>query len=100
MSNAQRKTLSVHRSRRRDAAMVRVQVQVLAMDAQIIRDIASVFRGDSEAAEALRVQLRSVAVEPRNASAFEIFGSDLPDAYFEGVLGYGRCSDTRRDVEF
>jgi len=32
-------------------------------------------------------------------SIFDIFGADLPDAYFEGVFDQNRQGDTPRDVE-
>lgn len=99
MSNSQRKALSTHRQRRRNGGMVRVEVQIPAIDAQIVRDLAAVLRGNSEAAQAMRVQLRSVVAKPRTASALEIFGSDLPDACFEGVFEQARRNDMPRDIE-
>lgn len=99
MSNAQQKALSAHRRRRRDGGMVRVEVQVPAIDAGMLRDLAAVLRGNSEAAQAMRNQLRSVVARPRLDTVFDIFGSDLPDAYFEGVFDQSRQADTLRDIE-
>ena len=79
--------------------MVRVEVQVPAIDAAILRDIATILRGNSDAAQAMRNQLRSVVAKPRADSVFDIFGSDLPDAYFDGVFEQNRQRDTPRDVE-
>lgn len=99
MSNAPRKTLNTHRRRHRDGGMVRVEVRVLAIDTQILRDLAAVLCGNPGAVQAMRVQLRSFVAKPRTASIFEIFGSDLPDACFQGVFEQGRRSDPPRDVE-
>ena len=79
--------------------MVRVEVQVPAIDAPIFRDLAAILRGQSDAAQAMRNQLRSVVAKPRADSVFDIFGSDLPDEYFEGVFNQIRQRDTPRDVE-
>ncbi len=86
MSKAHRKTLNTHRRLRRDDSVVRVAVRVPAINAQIVRDLAAVLRENAELAPALRLQLRSVVVKPRAATVFGIFGSDLQDAYFEGVF--------------
>ncbi len=81
--------------------MVRVEVQVPAIDAQILRDVAAILRGKSSAAQAMCAQLRSVVAKPRAESVFDIFGSDLPDGYFEGVFDQGRQLDTpRADVQW
>jgi hypothetical protein len=79
--------------------MVRIEVQVPAIDAAILRDVAAILRGKADAAQAMRNQLRSVVAKPRVDSVFDIFGSDLPDAYFDGVFEQGRQADTPRDVE-
>jgi hypothetical protein len=99
VSNTQRKAVNTHRKRRRDSGVVRVEVQVPAIDTQILRDLAAVLRGNPEAAQAMRAKLRSVAAKPRTESIFGIFGSDLPDEYFEGVLEQGRRNDRLRDIE-
>lgn len=99
MSNAQREALTTHRRRRRDSGVVRVEVQVPAIDAALVRDLASVLRGEPEAAQALRVQLRAAVGAPRASAVFDIFGSDLPDSYFDGVFDHDRRGDTPRDVD-
>jgi hypothetical protein len=100
VSTAQRKALNTHRSRRRAGGVVRVEVQVPAIDAQIVRDLAAILRGERKAAQAMRVHLRSAVAKPRADSVFEIFGSDLPDDCFEGVFEQVRRDDAPRDVEF
>lgn len=99
MPNAQQKALRAHRRRRRDGGMVRVEVQVPAIDAGILRDLAAILRSNSDAAGAIRNQLRSVVAKPRVDTVFDIFGSDLPDAYFDGVFDQSRQRDAPRDVE-
>lgn len=99
VSIAQQKALSRHRQRRRDAGVVRIEVQAPAIDAPILRDLAAALRESSRDGQSLRDQLRSIVAKPRAQSAFDIFGSDLPDAYFEGVFDdAGRC-DLPRDVD-
>jgi hypothetical protein len=99
MSNAQREALMAHRRRRRDSGLARVEVQVPSIDADLVRDLASVLRGEPEAAQSLRVQLRSVIAAPRKSAVFDIFGSDLPDSYFDGVFENDRRSDIPRNAE-
>jgi hypothetical protein len=96
MPNAPQKALGAHRRRRRGGGMVRVEVQVPAIDAPILRDLAAILRGKSDVAQATRNQFRSVVAKPRADSVFDIFGSDLPDAYFDGVFEQRRQRDTPR----
>ena len=98
MSNAQSDALAAHRRRRRDSGVARVEVQVPAIDAALVRDLAAILRGEPDAARALRVQLRAIVAEPRASAVFDIFGSDLPDAYFDGVFDHDRRADPPRDT--
>jgi hypothetical protein len=99
MSGTQRKALTEHRRRRRDDGIVRVEVQVPAIDAGILRGLAAILRGNPDAARAMRDRLRSVVTEPGAASVFEIFGSELPDSSFEGVFKRREQDDLPRDAE-
>ena len=99
MSTSQQKALSRHRRARRQAGLVRIEVQAPAIDIPILRDLAAKLRRPSPEAEELRELLRSMISQPRGASAFEIFGSDLPDAAFEGVLDQERRRDPPRDAD-
>jgi hypothetical protein len=99
VSNAQREALTTHRRRRRDSGVVRVEVQVPEIDAPLLRDLAAVLHGESEAAQALRAELRAAVTVPRASAVFDIFGSDLPDSYFEGVFEHERRGDSPRDIE-
>jgi len=78
--------------------MVRVEVQVPAVDAPMLRDVAAVLRGRPDAAQAMRDQLRSAIPPSERMSVFDMFGSELPDEYFEGVFDSVRQKDTGRDV--
>jgi hypothetical protein len=99
MPNAQQRALTAHRRRRRDRGIVRVEVQVPAVDAAVLRDVAAILRSKSDAAQAVRNQLRAVVAKPRAETVFDIFGSDLSDAYFEGVFDQPRQRDTAREIE-
>ena len=72
---------------------------MIKLDAGILRDVAAILRSKSEAAQAMRSQLRSLLARPRAVSIFEIFGSDLPDACFADVCGESRRGDIPRDLE-
>jgi hypothetical protein len=99
MSTAQRTALTTHRRRRRDTGVLRVEVQVPAIDAALLRELAAILRGEPDAAQVLRVQLRTAVAGPRASAVFDIFGSDLPDEYFDGVFEENRRDETPRDVE-
>jgi hypothetical protein len=100
MSGAQRKALAAHRRRRRDRGVVRVEVQVPEVDAGVVREVAAILRGEPVRAEAVRAQLRSAVAERRpGMSVFDIFGSDLPDHYFDGVFDQDRDRGKARAVE-
>ena len=70
--------------------MVHAVVQVPAIDTEMLRDIAAILRGSAETAQTMRAQLRSLVAKPRLDTVFDIFGSDLPDAYFDGVFTQSR----------
>ena len=99
MSDAQRKAVTSHRRRRRHGGVVRVEVQVPAIDSAMLRELVAILRSQSDVAQVMRDQLRYILAKPRAASAFEIFGSDLPDACFQGVFERDRRGDSPRDVE-
>jgi hypothetical protein len=99
MSDSQREALVAHRRRRRDSGVVRVEVQVPEIDAALVRDLASVLRGEQEAAQLLRTRLRNAIAQPRTSAVFDIFGSDLPDAYFDEIFEHDRRGDSARDIE-
>jgi hypothetical protein len=51
----------------------------------LIRALAAALRNGSNEAQALRAKL-SDALWPAPRTAFDVFGSDLPDEYFVGVF--------------
>jgi hypothetical protein len=65
---------------------VRVEVQAHKRDVGLIRALAETLRGDAERAEALRSTLAKTLTHPEVKTAFDIFGSELPDEVFTGVF--------------
>jgi hypothetical protein len=66
--------------------LVRVEVQARRKDAALIRALASTLRGGADKAEVLRSTLAKVLVDPEVMTAFDVFGSELPDQAFAGVF--------------
>ena len=67
-------------------SLVRVQVQAAKDDSGLIRALAERLRGEPEHAAALRSVLARALVDPTVETAFDVFGSDLPDEVFAGVF--------------
>jgi len=65
---------------------VRVEVQASKNDASLNRALAETLRGRAEKAEALRSTLAKALLHPEAKTAFDIFGSELPDEAFAGVF--------------
>jgi hypothetical protein len=86
MSDAYRYPVSANRSRRLAEGVARIEVQAPAVDARMLRDLAVRLRERSPQAEELRACLRSLIARRDAGTVFDLFGSDLPDAYFEGVF--------------
>ena len=86
--------------RRRAAAqgLVRVQVQAPTADAALIRKLAQTLRGNSGEAEKVRASVRDALGVPAARTAFDVFGSDLPDEAFDGVFAHVR-NRRRRDID-
>jgi hypothetical protein len=99
ISTDQREAVATHRRRRRESGLVRVEVQIPAIDAALVRDLAAVLRGEPKAAQTLRTQLRAVVAAPRASAVFDIFGSDLPDSVFDNVFEHDHRGDLPRDIE-
>jgi len=100
MSSAQQKALADHRRRRRDDGMVRLEVQVPAGDVGMLRELAAVLRGEPDAAAAMRSRIHAVVDRTGAPSVSDIFGSALPDVWFDGVFEQRDRDDNPRDVEF
>ena len=85
-SKSQRKATRTHRRRAAARGLVRVEVQAAKRDAGLIRAVAQTLRGRSDRAKALRLTLEGALIDPEVKSAFDVFGSDLPDEAFAGVF--------------
>jgi hypothetical protein len=75
---------------------VRVEVQAPKKDAGLIRALAETLRGEAEKADALRSTLAKAVLNPEMRTAFDIFGSELPDEVFTGVFDQPRQRGWRR----
>ena len=95
-SKSQRKAIRTHRWRAAARGLVRVEVQASKKDADLIRALAATLRGEAEKAEALRATLAKALLHPEVRSAFDVFGSDLPDENFADVFDHPRQRDWRR----
>ena len=89
----QRKATANHRKRIRAKGLVRVEVQVPEQDAAMLRDVAAALRASPDAASAIRKVMEATATKP--LSALDIYASDLPDEYFEGVFDHVRTIGDR-----
>lgn len=85
-SKSQRKATRSHRRRAAARGLVRVEVQAPKQDASLIRALAETLRGRDQKAEAVRSTLRQALVHPEVKTAFDVFGSDLPDETFAGIF--------------
>jgi hypothetical protein len=85
-TKSQRKATRTHRRRAAARGLVRVEVQAPKKDASLIRALAETLRGRTEKAEALRSTLAKALMHPEVKTAFDIFGSELPDEAFAGVF--------------
>jgi hypothetical protein len=95
-SKSQRKATRTHRRRAAARGLVRVEVQAHKKDAGLIRTLAETLRGKAEKAEALRSTLaKALTVYPEVKTAFDIFGSELPDEAFAGVFDQSRQGNWR-----
>jgi hypothetical protein len=75
---------------------VRVEVQASKKDAGLIRALAEALRGGDEKAEALRSTLAKFVMNQQIGTAFDVFGSELPDEVFTGVFDQPRPRGWRR----
>jgi hypothetical protein len=58
--------------------------------------LAETLRGGDEKAEAVRSALGNALVDPEVTTAFDVFGSDLPDEVFDGVFDRPRSGGWRK----
>lgn len=94
-TRSQRKAASTHRRRVAARGLVRVEVQATRGDAGPIRALAETLRSKPEKAKALRSTLEMELVDTEIRTAFDVFGSNLPDDAFAGVFEQPRQGDWR-----
>jgi hypothetical protein len=93
---SQRKATSAHRRRIAARGLVRVEVQAARTDAGLIRALAETLRTKPEKAKALRSTLEKALIDPNMETAFDVFGSDLPDEAFAGIFDQERPRNWRK----
>jgi hypothetical protein len=92
-SESQRKATSAHRRRAAARGLVRLEVQAPRKDVELVRMLVGTLRGEHGKANALRSALEKALVNPAEMTAFDIFGSALPDEAFAGVFDQPRERD-------
>ncbi|HEX9904168.1 MAG TPA: hypothetical protein VGA77_04315 [Propylenella sp.] len=95
-SKSQKRATNAHRRRAAARGLVRVEVQAARRDAGLIRALAETLRREPEKAKVLRSTLEKAFVDPAVETAFDVFGSDLPDEAFDGVFDQPRPRDWRK----
>ena len=95
-SKSQRKATNSHRRRAVARGLVRVEVQTPRSDAGLVRALAETLRGEPKKAKAVRSVLEKELIEPDVKTAFDVFGSDLADDAFTGVLDQPRRQRWRK----
>lgn len=94
-TKSQRKATRAHRRRASARGLVRVEVQASKKDVGLIRALAETLRGGTENAEIVRSALAKAVMHPELRTAFDIFGSELPDETFAGVFDRPRTQGWR-----
>ncbi len=89
-TTSQRKASKTQRRRAVAHSLVRVEVQAAKADTGLIRALAETLRGEPERAKMLRSTLEQALIDPEVKTAFDVFGSDLPDDAFAGIFDQPR----------
>ena len=92
---SQKKASTTHRRRAFGRGLVRVEVRAAKGDAGLIRALAQTLRGDPARAKTLRSALEQALIDLEVKTAFDLFGSDLPDEAFAGVFDQPRQKSWR-----
>jgi len=95
-TKSQPKATTLRRRRAVARGLVRVEVQTARSDVGLFRALAKTLRGQSDKAKALRSMLEKVLIEPKVKTAFDVFGSDLPDDIFADVFNQPRQQQGRK----
>lgn len=94
-TSSQKKAATTHRRRAAARGLVRVEVQAAKGDTGLIKALAETLRGEPERAKSLRSTLEKALIDPEVKTAFDIFGSDMPDDAFSSVFEQPRQKDWR-----
>jgi len=94
-SKSQRKATNGYRRRAAARGLARVEVQAPRRDVALIRALAQTLRNRAEKADALRSALAKALTDSEVKTAFDVFGSDLPDEAFTGIFDQPRQHDWR-----
>jgi hypothetical protein len=97
-TKSQRKATRTHRRRAAARGLVRVEVQAAKKDVGLIRALAQTLRDKSQRADAVRSAMANALLARELKTAFDVFGSDLPDEVFNGVFDQPR-RDRWREVD-
>jgi hypothetical protein len=92
-SKSQRKSTG---GRRPAKGLVRIEIEAPEVDTALLQAVAETLRGDPRKAAALRSTLEEVLVGQEVKTAFDIFGTDLPDEVFADVFDQPRQRTWRR----
>ena len=95
-SKSQLKASRTHRQRAAARGLVRLEVQTLQPDVELIKAMTNALRGEPARAAALRSALARALEDPDPQTAFDVFGSDLPDAAFDQVFDQPRQRSWRQ----
>ena len=96
---SQRKATRARRRRAAARGLVRVEVQMPKRDAVLIWALAETLRGNAARADAIRSPLSAALMGQEAKTAFDIFGSELPDEAFAGVFDQPRHRQSR-EIDF
>jgi len=94
-SKSQRKATNGYRRRAAARGLARLEVQAPRRDVALIRALAQTLREQPEKANALRSTLAKALIASELKTAFDVFGSDLPDEVFAGIFDQPRQRDWR-----
>ena len=86
----------MHRRRAAARGLLRIEVQAAERDANLIRAVAAALREGE--AENVRARLANALSSNETGTAFDIFGSELPEDVFAGVFEQPR-KERWRDVK-
>jgi hypothetical protein len=95
-SKSQRKATRMHRRRAAARGLVRVEVQAPRRDAGLIRAVAETLRSGAKKAQELRSTLDKALTHSEAKTAFDVFGSDLPDEGFAVIFDQPRQRGWRK----